>query len=72
MSDRDVRLDTEEEFVLSPKHENGLTRFLDEQVGSVPDSKIAKLLRLTVEEVQSRYEKAMKLMRSVLSSGEDE
>lgn len=75
MSSRDNRLDTDEDFILSSKHDNSINKYIDqedEKGEGVSFKKISRLLKLSLAEVQDRYVSAMKLLKNMLSSNGDE
>lgn len=69
---RDQRIDTDEDFVLSPKHGNSLRKLMDEYPDGVPDSLICKALDLSTSELQVTYERAIVKLRSVMCDPQDD
>ena len=72
---RDMRLDIDPDFVVSPKHNNSLKRFMNDHPNGAPDVAICKALELSKEELQSIYDSAiLKLRRAMvgLSDNQDE
>lgn len=63
---RDVRIDTDPDFVDSPKHNNSLKRLVSEYPNGVPDHIIRRALRLTQEEVDAVYSRAILKLRESL------
>ena len=71
---RDRRIDTDEDFVLSPKHDNSLKRMMDDYPDGAPDNAICKALDMTPSELQETFERAIVKLRSSMCEpqGNDE
>jgi hypothetical protein len=63
---RDIRIDTDPDFVDSPKHNNSLKKLIADYPGGAPDRIIRRVLRLTQEEVEAVYLRAILKLRENL------
>lgn len=67
---RDPRIDSELDFIDSPKHNNSLKVLIAEYPNGVPDHIIRKVLRLPQNEVDSLYNSAILKLRESLTPDE--
>ncbi len=63
---RDIRIDSDPDFIVSPKYNNSLQELLDANPDGVPDSIIAKVLRMSQEEIDKTYKSAIMKLKGVL------
>lgn len=63
---RDVRIDTDPDFVDSPKHNNSLRTLIADHPNGAPDHVIRRVLRLSQEEVEAVYLRAILKLRENL------
>lgn len=68
---RDRRIDTDEDFVVSPKHGNSLKRLMDDYPDGAPDNVICKALDMTPAELQTTFERAIVKLRSSMNVSQD-
>lgn len=66
MTKRDVRIDADPDFVDSPKHNNSLRALIAEYPNGAPDHVIRKVLRLSQDEVDAVYGRAILKLRESL------
>ena len=66
-----TRIDSDEDFIIAPRHRNSLNTLLKNNPDGMEDKIIARALNMTVEEVNEVYEKAIVKLRSILMSGSD-
>ena len=69
---RDPRLDNDPEFIAAPKYKNKLSRLLEHNPYGVSDQVICKVLKLTPEEVEAIYSRAIIKLRQAMKVSEDE
>lgn len=50
------KLNTEPDFIWSKKNENSLKSFMEQHSEGVPDKTICKVLKITPEELQNKFE----------------
>jgi hypothetical protein len=67
---RDTRIDLDPDFIVSPKHGNSLTAFMEDYPEGVSDTVIARVLRMSEKEVQETYERAIMKLRKVMKADE--
>ena len=67
---RNQKIDTEIDFIDSPKHKNSLRNLISKYPNGVPDSVICKVLRLTQNDIDSLYNSAILKLRKSLNSDE--
>lgn len=67
---RDRRLDTDPDFICSPKHDNSLKKFMDDHPDGVPDATISRVLKMTEEEVEETWKRAILKLRKVVVDDE--
>lgn len=68
-NDTKKRVNTEEDFVHSPRFGNSLRRFLIKNSDGVDNATIAKVLMMTEEEVERLYEEAINELREEMVEG---
>ena len=68
---RDARLETDEDFIVSPKYENSIRKILEDYPDGVPPSVICKVMCITPEQLESIYKSALKKLKTCVG-GEDE
>lgn len=66
-SKKDPRITKEADFVLSKKHENSLTRLMQDYPDGVPDRVICKVLQITPEELKKHYRCAIINLKKSIS-----
>jgi hypothetical protein len=57
---------TDEDFVKSPKFDNSLARFVEENPEGVDDATIARLLMISEEEVRAIYAEAIQKLQKAM------
>ena len=65
---RDVRIDTDTDFVDSPKHNNSLKVLIADNPDGVTDRVICKVLRIDQEQLDKIYGRAILKLRENLTS----
>lgn len=65
-SERDSRIETEEDFVVSKKHNNSLSRLLEDYPDGVPDKVICKVLQITPDDLKRHYKCAIMNLKITL------
>jgi phage terminase Nu1 subunit (DNA packaging protein) len=63
---RDTRIDIDADFIDSPKHNNSLKRLIADHPNGAPEHVIRRVLRLTQEEVDAVYMRAIMKLRNSL------
>ena len=63
------KIEKEEDFINSPNHRNSLKVFISKNPEGVTNDKIAKVLMITEEEVESIYLSAIQKIKSTLTAG---
>lgn len=70
---RDERIDSDPDFILSPKHGNSLKRFMDDYPDGAPDGVICRALDMSQETLQDTFESAIvKLRRAMGAPDQDD
>jgi hypothetical protein len=61
------KIQEDEDFVHCPKFDNSLKKIMNKNPDGLEDSKIADILCISVEEVESLYQSAIKKIRQKLN-----
>ena len=69
--ERDQRIESEKDFVLSKKHGNSIKRLVDSYPNGVPDNVICRVLQVSPEDLQDRYNAAIAFLRKKILPGKD-
>jgi hypothetical protein len=64
--ERDQRIDNDNEFLLAPRYQNRLDKYLASNPEGTSFANIAKLLSMKVQDVERIYAKALLLLRDLL------
>lgn len=67
---KDPRIETDPDFICSPKHGNSLKRFLEDNPDGASDGVIGRLLKMTEKEVQETYIRAIIKLRKAMGVDE--
>lgn len=67
---RDRRLDLDPDFIVSPKHGNSLKRFLDENPNGVENAVVARVMKLSEQEVEETFQRALIKLREAMQVNE--
>ena len=65
---RNLKIDTDPDFIVSPKHGNSLKRLLSNNPNGISDGTICKVLKLSQEEVDKAYASAILKLRKVMGN----
>ena len=65
-----AKIETEEDYIRSPKFSNSLEKFLNRNSEGVENSVIARVLMLTEEEVEKIHQEAIQMLRDDMVEGE--
>lgn len=63
------KIETDEDFVVSPSHKNSLRYFISKNPDGVSNDKIAKLLMISETEVEEAYQSALLKLKDALTKG---
>ena len=64
--ERDPRIDTDEDFVLAPRYQFNIDKYLANNPNGVSSANIAKLMCMKVQDVDRIYAKALLLLKDLL------
>lgn len=71
MSNRDPRLDLDEDFILSKKHNNSITKLLEKQPNGISDAAICRMLAITPDQLADIYESALAKLRAAMGAKDE-
>lgn len=66
------RIMEEEDYIKLPKFGDSLNRFLDKNPNVIKDSTIARLLKMSVEDVERIYLEAIELIKKEVGEDDEE
>lgn len=69
---RDQRLDTDPDFIIASRYNNSLSEFLKQNPSGTSDANIARMLKITQEEVDVIYLRAIMKLRKALQTQDDD
>ena len=64
---RDLRIETDKDFIFSKKYNNSLSELLKDYPDGVPDKVICKVLQITPEDFKKYYKYAIMKLKTNLS-----
>lgn len=70
MEERDIKLESDRDFILSKRYNDSLRLILKDNPNGIPDRVICRILKISQEELEKIYNRAILSMRSKLI-GED-
>lgn len=69
---RNPLLDTDPDFILSPRHDNSLRKMMSENPDGVTDATICRALDISKEELQQIYDSAILKLRGAMNGLSDD
>ena len=67
---RNPKIDTDEDYIESPKYSNSLKKLLERYPEGTPISTVCKVLVLKSDEVEKIYKRAIMKLRNLLGADE--
>jgi hypothetical protein len=64
--ERDPKIDNDEFFIVAPRFQNHIDKYLDSNPNGTSSANIAKMMCMTIQEVERRYAKALLALRNLL------
>ena len=65
------KIETDPDFIYCPSSENSLEKLMKKHPNGISTEKMAQVLTMTPEEVESAYENAVEKIRTMLKVGEE-